>query len=783
MRSALIGAARDTRDGGLVTDLGAALQRSTGFQAQPLKQQVLEIADRAGNVITTIFLLFSLLSIAAGLLLVFLIFSLLAASRRSELGIARALGTGRGHLIAMFTFEGVAYALLAAALGVPAGLLISRLLLALLIWGIQSGRFGFASMAGQVAQTVTWYAAPRSAVLAAALGLLLTVLTVTVAAWRVTRVTIVTAIRDLPDPPPSRSRVAAWAWLGLLPAGAALIAAGLAWGETFPFALGVTCLILFAGAAAGRLWGGRAGATVAGVLLAGYWALPFDTQERLGLPRLASGIEIFGLAGVLTVAGAVWAISANGDLALRLSSALLALAGRPAPALRLASAHLWRHPFRTGVTTTMFALVVFMLTVMQVVTAAAVGFHADPAMTYGGWDLRGQLAAAPGPRPAGPDGAAPPALRDEREIAQAVAAAPELQQYVSAAGVRTTGVYVLTQLGAPAPTWGAYQVAAVDEGFAAGGGVPLQARARGYDSDAAVWAALARTPDLAVIDANALPGPQLRGGANLSILGFTLFGPDDGQSAIDPLPVWIGNPGAALAAGSSAPVQNDGGPRAGARKVTVIGIIDRRAAVNFRGLYVSRQTLQGLGAPARPPATRLYFRLRPGADANAARAALGTAFFAEGLQTEDLLERFQNEGGPLLLASRMLQLFVGLGLFVGIAALGVISTRAAVERRQEIGVLRAIGLSRGRVAGSLLLESALVVLTGSALGIGLGLILCRNVFAVQFFDRFQGGLRMAVPWDELLLTVALTSVAALLATWLPARQASRVPPIAAIREA
>jgi len=190
-----------------------------------------------------------------------------------------------------------------------------------------------------------------------------------------------------------------------------------------------------------------------------------------------------------------------------------------------------------------------------------------------------------------------------------------------------------------------------------------------------------------------------------------------------------------------------------------------------------------LRAPARPPATRLYFRLRPGADANAARAALGTAFFAEGLQTEDLLERFQNEGGPLLLASRMLQLFVGLGLFVGIAALGVISTRAAVERRQEIGVLRAIGLSRGRVAGSLLLESALVVLTGSALGIGLGLILCRNVFAVQFFDRFQGGLRMAVPWDELLLTVALTSVAALLATWLPARQASRVPPIAAIREA
>jgi putative ABC transport system permease protein len=783
LRTVLIGAARDTRDGGLVNDLGAALGRATGYQVQPLKQQVLEIADRAGNVITTIFLLFSLLSIAAGLLLVFLIFSLLAASRRSELGIARALGTGRGHLIAMFTFEGVAYALLAAALGVPAGLLISRLLLALLIWGVQSGRFGFAGMAGQVAQTVTWYAAPRSAALAAALGLLLTVLTVAVAAWRVTRVTIVTAIRDLPDPPPSPSRVAAWAWLGLLPAGAALLAIGLSWGETFPFGLGVSCLIFFLGTAVGRLAGDRTGATLAGLLLAGYWALPFDAQERLGLPRLASGIEIFGLAGVLTVAGAVWAISVNGDFALRLSSGLLSLAGRPAPALRLATAHLWRHPFRTGVTTTMFALVVFMLTVMQVVTAAAVGFHADPAMTYGGWDLRGQLAASPGGRPAGPDGAAPPELRDEHGVAQAVAASPELQPYVAAAGVRSTNVYVLTQLAAPSPTWGAYPVAAVDEGFATGGGLPLQARARGYASDAAVWEAVARSPDLAVIDANALPGPQLRGGVNLSILGFSLFGPNDEQSAIDPLPLWIGNPGAALAAGTSAPVLGDAGPRAGARKVTVIGIVDRRAAANFRGLHVSSQTLQGLGTAARPATTRLFFRLRPGVDANAARAALGAAFFAEGLQTENLIERFQNEGGPLLLASRMLQLFVGLGLFVGIAALGVISTRAAVERRQEIGVLRAVGLSRGRVAGSLLLESALVVLLGSALGIGLGLILCRNVFAVQFFDRFQGGLRMAVPWEELLLTVVLTCVAALLATWLPARQASRVPPIAAIREA
>ncbi|MDQ3700985.1 MAG: FtsX-like permease family protein, partial [Chloroflexota bacterium] len=548
--------------------------------------------------------------------------------------------------------------------------------------------------------------------------------------------------------------------------------------------------------------GARIGATVAGLALAGYWALPFDAQQRIGLPRLASGIEIFGLAGVLMVAGTTWALSANGDLLLRLGSSALTSLGRSAPALRLASAHLWRQPFRTGVTTTMFALVVFMLTVMQVITAAAVQFHADADVTYGGWDLRGQVSSTAGQRPetgtpeGAPSGAperlvppdGPPAgtpagtpegpvparptvppvadLRAAEAVVAGIAETEDLQGYVAAAGVRSTALFAITQLNAPAPTWGGYVVAAIDEGFARGNSIPLQTRATGYATDREVWEGAAGDQSLAVIDANSLPSPQLRGGINLSTFSFTLQGIGDQQTTMEPVPVWIGNP--------------SGG---GARKVSIIGVIDRRAATAFRGVYVAPDVLRALGAPARPATTRLFFRLQPGVNVNEARAALGAAFFTQGLQTEDLQERFQNESGPLILASRMLQLFVGLGLFVGVAALGVISTRAAVERRQEIGVLRALGLSRGRVTVSLLLESALVVVLGSVIGITLGLVLCRNVFAVQFFDRFQQGLKMVVPWQDLLLTLLLTCVAALVATWLPARQASRIPPIAAIREA
>lgn len=55
--------------------------------------------------------------------------------------------------------------------------------------------------------------------------------------------------------------------------------------------------------------------------------------------------------------------------------------------------------------------------------------------------------------------------------------------------------------------------------------------------------------------------------------------------------------------------------------------------------------------------------------------------------------------------NRLIQGFMGLGLIVGVAALGVISARSVVERRQQIGMLRAIGFRRSMVRDAFLLES------------------------------------------------------------------------------
>ena len=86
-----------------------------GLEADPTKQDALEAADEAGSAFMSFFTTFGTFSIAAGILLIFLIFVMLAAERRSEMGIARAVGTRRGHLVQMFLFEGAAYDLVAAA--------------------------------------------------------------------------------------------------------------------------------------------------------------------------------------------------------------------------------------------------------------------------------------------------------------------------------------------------------------------------------------------------------------------------------------------------------------------------------------------------------------------------------------------------------------------------------------------------------------------------------------------------------------------------------------------
>lgn len=105
-------------------DLRTVLAQINQFDVlDPLnKATLLAVADIGGMVFSSLFSVFGVFSILAGILLIVLIFVMLAAERRSEMGIARAIGVQRSHLVQTFVTEGVLYDLAAAALGVALGM-------------------------------------------------------------------------------------------------------------------------------------------------------------------------------------------------------------------------------------------------------------------------------------------------------------------------------------------------------------------------------------------------------------------------------------------------------------------------------------------------------------------------------------------------------------------------------------------------------------------------------------------------------------------------------------
>jgi hypothetical protein len=210
-------------------------------------------------------------------------------------------------------------------------------------------------------------------------------------------------------------------------------------------------------------------------------------------------------------------------------------------------------------------------------------------------------------------------------------------------------------------------------------------------------------------------------------------------------------------------------------RVEVIGIADARGP--FGNVVLVGDS--SLGAWPVPEQAAYFLRVRPGE--NARELAAGLSLAAElGLSARTIGDELRLVQGVRGLLNMILQGFMGVGLLAGVAALGTLSTRAVVERRRQIGILRSLGFTARAVSLGLLLESALVATLGAALGVVVGLVVAQNTIA--FLRRQNPELLFSIPWDQLALVVAIAIGAALAMTVLPARQAAKLTPAEALRE-
>lgn len=224
----------------------------------------------------------------------------------------------------------------------------------------------------------------------------------------------------------------------------------------------------------------------------------------------------------------------------------------------------------------------------------------------------------------------------------------------------------------------------------------------------------------------------------------------------------------ALAVGSSVKVQM---PRSEPRSYTVVGTYQANLLASKYLLDISAAT----GFATAEDSVLLLSR-KPGVSTSALRAAVvsvtATLPSAVVRDRQELADSATSQ-----IDTAMAFLNVLLLLSIGIAVLGIVNTLglSVIDRTRELGLLRAVGLSRGQTRRMITSESVLVAVFGAGIGVGVGFGV-----ALQRGLHDQGITVLAIPYGRLGLFVVAAAITGILAAVLPARRAARLDLLTAI---
>ncbi|HEV7759064.1 MAG TPA: FtsX-like permease family protein [Acidimicrobiales bacterium] len=696
-----------------VTDqLEQRLGGRPGVEISTVKHDLLEDAHDSGAEIRSLFTVMGTFSALVGVLLLVNLFVMLAEERKAELGMLRAVGMKRNHLVRLFGLEGGIYSLIAAVVGAVAGIGVGKVLV-----------LATESIIAEDDLTFRFAAKPSSLATGAVIGLAISLLTVWGTSTRIARLNVIRAIRDLPEPAvrkTSRLRLVLGA-LGMV-GGGLLLQAGLSGDAAIPTLIGPAIALASAIPLFGR-WLPRRPVIAAAGGLSVLWAV-------FAIPLVPAAfedadIEMFVAQGIVLVGGAV-ALVSQADRAW----AWLAdrLADRGAIAGRLAVAYPLARRVRTGILLAMFSLVIFTMTFMSSISDA--NLAQAPTIAHdaaAGWDLWVDSS------PTSPLGTADVAA--DRDVA----GTSTLTRGFAQLALSKPGAAATSASAREAESW---PVSGFGPDWLAPGTPELSERLDRYPDDRAAFAAVAADRHLAIAPESLLEGDGPPGPSELEV--------GDIVTATD------------VTTGEQ-------------QRYTIAGLLE--SDWNWNGLLLGRGAATALLGDGGVD-NRMYVRVADGADAEAVADRLTAGWVDHGADASTFITAVEDEMQEMQGFLRLLQGYLGLGLLIGIAGLGVVMVRAVRERRRQIGMLRALGFSSQLVRRAFLAEAGFVALQGIVLGIGLGLVVS---YQLLHSDVMGEPLPFSVPWLAVAVLLVVPGAAALAAAYVPAAQASRIAPAAALR--
>ncbi|MFQ5934264.1 MAG: ABC transporter permease, partial [Dehalococcoidia bacterium] len=351
-----------------------------GLEVFDVKREIVEEANEIGSLFVSFFTTFGLFSIGVGLLLIFLIFSMLAAERKSEMGMSRAVGMQRRHLVRLFMAEGAIYSLGSAVVGALIGIGLGYLLV------IATGDLFGEDPTEEF--SITPHVEALSVLVSFFIGSVITFVTVIFASRRISRLNIVRAIRDIPEPQLARAGRRTLIWgLVVTVAGVVILLWGFDTINLTLFGLGVSLIPV--GIALILRWRGVAQRWVlsgTGLILLVWWLLPPGVYNAIK-DDWNQDFSVFFVSGALVVAGAVLVTINNSAFVLRVVTSTIGRVRRLTPVVKSAVSYPLRFGFRTGLSLAMFAAVIFSITVIATVIEGFEKLFDDQERLGGGYDV------------------------------------------------------------------------------------------------------------------------------------------------------------------------------------------------------------------------------------------------------------------------------------------------------------------------------------------------------------------------------------------------------------
>ncbi len=735
------------------------------LSVQAVKINALDQAEASSGVLSAMFLVFGSFTIAAGVLLVITIIMMLVDVRQKEYATVRALGMTRSDLRYVAMIEGS----IAAAIGCGLGSLVG----VGLAWLIG---IGFSSVFATAGADVFSFHVDASSILAGWFwGFHLAMLTLFGSALWSSRIIIVHALKSVPLRVPKHVPWGLYLFvIGAM--GMVLVTAGM--------------FLLGSGPLAHSVWIVLGCSIILFICPILFWIVPVLRAKRspdgslptfreaprktigfmgvflltwTGLPSSLDPIRAdltpnefsFIVIGLVQVFAGVFVLAALAPLMIR---GLLRLASfRSGAVVPVALSYPLHKPLRTAVVMGMFSITVFSVIVLSGYTLQFENYSSSfVEESEGDFEL---MLSASRSRPLQLDGSLDDWALENTNT-----------DNIDAVGrVYRAQAFIENQEEVRSP----YILRGVDRDFTEHGGLPLHIwdSSLGDSSDQA-WISMHSRGDVVFVDASfglesSLDGTSVgvfsvKVGENITIIDaqqpshrreVMVGGILEQSSYLFSAGVWM----------SSEPVieQYDGS----LTRVYVSVSEESVASTDFDSSEVRYFSAAGKSASEREAATELAEHLRMDLE-------------KEGVDVSLIAEDVALIQSLVLSILALFEGYLAIGLIIGIAGIGVVTYRSVSERRKHIGMLRALGFTKGMVMRVHLIEIGWVSFLGILNGIIVALVFHIGLHSAIWEEE---GAALVLPWSNVMWVLLGGAVLVYLATFSPVRAASRIEPSEALR--